>query len=180
LVGISPARREARDAIAVGGKWNALPRHVRIQTAMPEAYREDVRRVLRERGLGATGVEFTRVLRVDLDGDGTDEVILNATNQRPNRLSFTPESGDYSVVVVRRLVRGKVKTILVDAACYPRGGLEANAAATVLTVPAVLDANGDGVMEVLVRWQYYEGSGVDVYALEEGAAKRVIGAGGGL
>jgi hypothetical protein len=180
FVELSPAPREGVEGVAIGGEWSALPRRVRRQTAIPAAYQDDMRRVLRARGITVREVDFTGVFRVDLDGDGTEEVVLNATNQRPNRLSFTPTSGDYSVVAVRRVVRGVVKTIVLDAACFARGGPEAHAAATVLTVPAVVDANGDGVMEVLVEGREYEGCSVDAYALRGDRAERVIGAGAGV
>ena len=37
-----------------------------------------------------------------------------------------------------------------------------------LHIKAYADANGDGVMEILVDWGYYEGSGIRVYALRDG------------
>src|SRR5580765_7834428 len=59
--------------IALSAPWNALPRK-------PQIYVDAVREFLESRRMSVPKVKITRILRVDLDGDGEDEVLINATN----------------------------------------------------------------------------------------------------
>ncbi len=42
------------------------------------------------------------------------------------------------------------------------------------TIPFVLDADGDGVMEPFVGGQYYEGNWIDVFEIKDGKPKIVL------
>lgn len=181
LVTVRPAPPSDSAVIAVGGAWNALPRVPRLEGVDQPLYREVVREILRQKGIAEPQVHITQVLRVDLDGDGTDEVLISATNDRPNRISaHNPQPGDYSVVVLRRLVAGKVKSTVVAGEYFVRQRYEGEAAPNILSVAAVLDLNGDGAMEVLVGWEYHEGSGIEAYVVHGTKARRVFGSGAGV
>jgi len=109
-------------------------------------------------------------LRVDLDGDGEDEVLISATNyftkagRMPNKSTST--AGSYSFVLLRQVVGGVVKTKLIDGEFHvkaysgPEGHFDAPSR---YEISAVLDIDGDGKMEVIVNDAYYEGGGTTIY-----------------
>jgi len=146
--------------IAVGGTWNALPRVPRSESTNQQVYRSAVASILVKSGIARPRVNITQVLRVDLEGDRTDEVIVTATN-RPRGLYPAAEAGEYSMVSLRKLVKGKVETFMLEGDFQPEA-VEFGAPLT-HKVTAVLDLNGDGIMEIVVDSQYYEGHWSTVY-----------------
>jgi hypothetical protein len=124
-----------------------------------------------------------KVLRVDLDGDGTEEVLITATRaKRWESGSITHDSnpGDYSVVLLRRLVRGKVQTLVVEGEYHPRGRVpETDGPPNEYAVKALLDLNGDGRLEIILEGGYYEGSWGTVYSYRAGKVESLFGCGCG-
>ena len=75
-------KRNYNGVLAVGGKWNALPRRYRAQNTSQKLYRDDVAKVLRQRGIKNPKVTIAQHWRIDLEGDGIEEVLLSATNYK--------------------------------------------------------------------------------------------------
>jgi hypothetical protein len=163
------------DAIAILGGWNALPRVPKSERTDQRVYQDIVRSVLNRKGISDPVIRITQVLRVDLEGDGVDEALLTAASRPRERLFNRTEKGDYSLVILRKVISGKPTTIVLD------GGYQRTAPAEgepplipVYRIKAVLDANGDGTQEVFVAWEYYEGWGTDVYAVKGGRAVKIL------
>ena len=57
-----------------------MPRKPLIADATQSVYVEAVRDFLKARGVADPKVQITRILRVDLDGDSEEEVLISATN----------------------------------------------------------------------------------------------------
>jgi hypothetical protein len=173
----------ATGLIAVGGNWNALPRVPKVESNNSPVYRAAVADLLKRNGIARPQVNIVKVLRVDLDGDGTEEVLINATRvKRWESGSITPEfdAGDYSVVLVRKVVRGKVQTIVLDGEYHPKAGRqEDEGPPNEYALSAVLDLNGDGQMEIIVQGGYYEGDWKTVYALHGIKVENIFGCGCG-
>lgn len=179
--------KEIRDAIpgnsyyvGVGGKWNPIPRPVKLESTSSPVYRNAVTAQLGKKGIKRPNVKILSVVRVDLEGDGVDEVIINAT--RVNRWesgSITPSAsaGDYSIVMLRKMINGKVQTIMIDEEYHTK--YTKFSAPNEYTLTAVLDLNGDGVMEIVVSGAYYEGNWKTVYSIQGNKAVDVIGCGCG-
>jgi hypothetical protein len=109
-------------------------------------------------------VRITRILRVDLEGDGEHEVLINATNyfnQRDEVPMQAPKRGSYSIVMLRRVASGKVQTQLVAGELYSKA--DASNAPNIYEIATVLDLNGDGKLEVIVHSFYYEGGETTIY-----------------
>ena len=158
--------------IALSAPWNALPRKPQIADPTQQVYIDTVRDFLKDRSISDPKVKITRILRVDLDGDGEDEVLINATNyftEDNDVSSDTPAHGSYSIVLLSRVVAGKVQTELVAGQVFPTDDTP-----NVYELPAVLDLNGDGKLEVIVHSQYYEGSATTIYDCSGGKCKDVL------
>ncbi|MDQ2806620.1 MAG: VCBS repeat-containing protein [Chloroflexota bacterium] len=173
-VAITPAPAAA--LVAVGGTWNPQPRVVRAESTDQEVYRQAAAVVLRAHGIANPQVHLTQVLRVDLEGDGEAEVLVTATYYTDG---VTPHAaaGDYSVVFLRKVVAGKVETVVLAGDYYPQA-VEFGASQT-YRVTGVLDLNGDGVLEVLVYGEYYEGAGTSVYEIKGTHVEEVLSCGCG-
>ena len=174
---LSPKREDA--VIALAAPWNPLPRKARDVATTQPVYVQAVREFLGTRGLRDAEVKITRIVRVDLDGDGENEVLISATNYGGKTgvpRSDTP-GRSYSFVLLRRVVGGKVQTQLIDGEFYPKAK-EFNAP-NAYRIVAVLDLDGDGKLEVLVRSDYYEGGAITVYSFDGGKPKDVITTGCG-
>ena len=171
MVSFSP---EPKGVIALSAPWNPLPRKARIADPTQQVYLDAVRDFLKGRGISDPKVKITRILRVDLDGDGEDEVLINATNYftKDNDVPMeSPKRGSYSIVLLRRVVAGKVQTEFVAGEVYTK---EESNAANVYEIPAVLDLNGDGKLEVIVHSHYYEGGETTIYDCSGGKCKAVL------
>lgn len=179
---MTPNEKEA-DLIAVGGDWNALPRVPKVESNSSPLYRAAVADLLRKNGIARPQVNIVRVLRIDLDGDGSEEVLINATRaKRWESGSITPDTnaGDYSVVLLRRVVKGKVETVVLDGEYHPKArNQETEGPPNEYALTAVLDLNGDGRMEVIVQGGYYEGDWKTVYAFHRGKVQNIFGCGCG-
>jgi hypothetical protein len=158
----------------LAGGWNAMPR---IPEPLPndtEAYRQAIANLLDSNGLAGIDVTLTQVLRVDLEGDGNDEVLISAS-----RFAETPGPiavrGDYSLVVLRTVVNNEVVTVPLRADYYLQA--EELFFPLTYTVGGVLDLNGDGRMEVGVDVSYWEGNDVMVYEVAQGQAQPVLSTG---
>ena len=156
---------EREKTVAICGDWNALPRPVVAFSNRQAAYVKVAAHILKRHGMGSAHVNITNVLQVDLDGDGTKEVLIAATTPRSGYPEPSLERSDYSFLLLRRLVRGRVQTILLDSEF---GGEIRDRSRTYgmrYALVGAFDLNGDGKMEIVTRSNYYEGSSVTVYRL---------------
>jgi hypothetical protein len=181
---VSLSSKPKEGVIGLAATWNALPRKPVIADATQSVYVEAVRDFLKSRGIADPKVRITRILRVDLDGDGEEEVVISATNYFTNDKSDhsaapfpeapidSPRPGSYSIVILRRVVAGKVQTQLVAGELYPKP--DEPVAPNVYQLAAVLDLNGDGKLEVIVHSFYYEGGQTTIYRCQPDKIEEVL------
>jgi hypothetical protein len=166
---------EPKDGVvALSAPWNALPRKPQIADPTQQVYVDAVREFLESRRMSDPKVKITRILRVDLDGDGEEEVLINATNYFTKDGDVpmdTAAPGSYSIVLLRRVVAGKVQTEFVAGELYVK---DESSASNLYEIPAVLDLNGDGKLEVIVHSHYYEGAETTIYDCSGGECKAVL------
>ncbi len=176
LLRVSPLSKTSEHVIGVTGKWNPMPRVPKVQSTHQSAYLAIVRDFLQRKGIKNPNVSITQLIRVDLEGDGTDEVLIAATVPRKGYGTgqlMRAHPGDYSVVLMRKVIRGRAQTLCLD--CQVHVKPDAGTIVDKFYIPAVLDFNGDGIMEIAVGRMYYEGRGVNIYS----STKPVIGGGTG-
>ena len=156
---VSLSSKPKDGVVGLDAPWNALPRKPMIADTTQAVYVEAVRDFLKSRGIADPKVRITRILRVDLEGDGEEEVLISATNYFTNdKLNYlpaapfpeapihAPQRGSYSIVILRRIVDGNVQTKLVAGEVYAKPA--ESVAPNIYNLAAVLDLNGDGKLEV--------------------------------
>jgi hypothetical protein len=154
--------------VAVGGPWNAMPRRLKLASPETQAYKDAAAELLRRKGIDNPNVNLTQVIQVDLDGDGVEEVLVSATNYE----RFKPEggltpnarAGDYSLVFLRKLVKGLVVTKIITGEYYPKA--KEFSGPSEHRIIGVLDLNGDGILEIVLSGRYYEGEWVEAYRVQ--------------
>lgn len=170
------------NGIAVAAKWNPMPRVARATATTQEAYVNAVSAILTTQGIRKPEVKITQVLRVDLEGDGEEEVLLTATHYRSTEgLGDVPTSagaGNYSFVALRRVLEGKVVTQILDGEFYDKAK-EFNAP-NMHEVGALLDLDGDGKLEIILHSHYYEGGATTIWKIHPKEAVKVLEVGCGV
>jgi hypothetical protein len=104
MISLSPKPKDG--VIGLAAHWNALPRQPLVVDATQPVYVEAVREFLKARGIKDPKVRITCILRIDLEGDGEDEVLISATNYFTNANEVpiqAPSRGSYSIVILRRV-----------------------------------------------------------------------------
>ncbi len=172
---------EGKPYIGFPGKWNPMPRIPKSENTNSPVYRNVVAAHLRSKGIGRPDVKILKIVRIDLEGDGVEEVLIQASrvNRWGNSNTITPDpsAGDYSFVMLRKMNLGKVQNIMLDEEYHKK--TERFTAPDEFKLVAVLDLNGDGVMEVITSGEYYEGNWKTVYEIKGNKAVDVIGCGCG-
>jgi hypothetical protein len=171
-----------RGTLAVGGSWELFPRRPQDLPTSMAVYRDALASELAARGIAEPNVQLGQIVRVDLDGDGVDEVLLNATYYRSqaeeNYLSPNAAAGDYSLVLLRTLVDGQVVTVPIAENYYVKD--EEFVAPLEHVLAEVIDLNGDGMLDVVVRSSYYEGSFITVHEVVGATVTAVMSEGCGV
>jgi hypothetical protein len=168
-VSLSP--QTEKGVIAIAAPWDALPRKPQVTDPTQKTYVDAVREFLRTKKIDQPKVKIDNIVRVDLDGDGEEEVLISATNyfSKDDSVPMRSSAGGYSMVLLRRVVAGKVETQLIAGEFYPKAYPKAAQeegrfdAPNTYTVIATLDLDGDGKMEVVIHSQYYEGEETTIY-----------------
>ncbi len=162
-------------ALSSGARWNAMPRLPKKIGVKSRVYKKIVKKFLIGKGIRKPKVKIQEIYRVDLEGDGQSEVIIRATNNK--RFGASESVGDYSFVIVRKIVGKTVKNILLTGD-FSKKRVEFSAPNR-HEVSGILDLDGDGKMEIVVFGEYYEGSWVEAYQIKGAKAHKILQTGCG-
>jgi hypothetical protein len=157
--------------LAVGSTTPGMPRRPRLQTGGLKPYEELVASYLKKNKISADP-EIRQLVRVDLDGDGSEEVFVVAGNADASIPVFVKDT--YSLVLFRRIVDGKVVTSVLREHYYDED-IEGEAdSPNAYTFVFAVDINGDGVLEILLKGRYYEGFWYEIHEFKNGELKKVL------
>ena len=146
------------------------PRPVEVLDPASGPYQQAAADVAAELGITGPAPTATQAVRGDLDGDGTDEVLVTAERATEDTTSVVPN--DVAIVFLRRADGSSNENVVLDKH-YP--GLEEAPGTVAFRIAALADLNGDGRMEVVVDVFQYESSGALVYELQpDGAIQQVL------
>jgi hypothetical protein len=145
-------------ALLAAATWAPDARPVR-EMAATEPLRAQVARLLAEQGIASPEVRIDQVLRVDLEGDELDELLITATRLGDGSAGRAVNAGDYALVALQPAVGGSLVPLALEV--YLEAAEQAFPYAPVVT--GVLDVNGDGRMEIVVRQQRHEGLQVTLF-----------------
>jgi hypothetical protein len=149
--------------IAVSADWDLIPHTVEVLPNDSATYKAAASELLGFRGVIDPDPPLVQVIRVDLEGDGVDEIIVVA--ERNTSGSLNPANpGDYSIAFMRKLVEGEVQSAILGSYVVEEPADESwIVALDTYRIAAVADLNGDGRMEIAVNGRYYEGSWTTIY-----------------
>lgn len=178
VVKMTPLPVPQKEIMAIGGPWDALPRVPRLASPDQEIYKEAVADFLKKKGLKNPQIKINQVISIDLDGDGVEEVLITADTYGDKLYPHLQKEGNYSLVLLRKVIHGKVENLVIEEDYFPanlRWGVPMR-----FWVGAVLDVDGDGVMEIVLHAMYYEGGGTSVHRIEGDKVIKVLVAGWGV
>jgi hypothetical protein len=166
--------------VAISAPWELTPHFVQ-EEADDGTYSDFARPLLAARGLDVESPVIKQVVRLDLEGDGVNEVVAVA-EEITGDSGIYAEEGNYSVVFMRKVVDGEVQTAVLEESIASVSEEIPTPFITALSVAAVADLSGDGKMEVVINGVYYEGEGWAVfeYVNDDLGPVMQIGAGCGV
>lgn len=128
-----------------------------------DIYRQAVLDWLAKQGVADPQVGSLRIFRVDLENDGSDEIFLSAT--RLDDSQHTTKAGDYSIVLMRKIMGDDVMTIPFMADVYSSRETEITFPRT-YSLANFIELNQDGILEVVVAFEKWEGFGAIVFQVD--------------
>lgn len=152
--------------------WELQPRPVQwLDADVVSVYKDHLVTWLAEQGIPDPNPFIHTLIRVDLDGDGADEVVLNASNLSAGVVGTRVVAGDYSVVVVRKVRGNEVLTIPLQIQIYLED--EENPP-RFYHLNNVFDLNGDRVYEIIFDELKFQLNQTYVYTLDGETPKLVL------
>jgi len=149
--------------VAVMDGWNVTKRVATELSADNQFYQQVVLDWLTAEGVPAPQVDSLHVYRVDIEGDGANEIFINATHLDGS--GHGTKAGDYSIILMRKVAGNDAVTTLVVGDVYRSKEIE-------MTFPRAyslanfIDLNQDGILEVIVDIQKWEGFGAVIYQID--------------
>jgi len=166
---------------AINCDSDVMPRIPVRQSLQSDIYKEIIADILAENGLNDAKVEILQNFKIDLDGDGTDEVILYAENVKEDNSTdysswrYDTSSGCFSILILRKIIDGEVRDFILKIDIHNREDNHDNFYVRYLfPVIGFADINGDGKMEIITTFHYYEGIGCDVYEVFDDGIELVL------
>jgi hypothetical protein len=160
MVNLAPKPKDAPPYMAVTGDWDPMPRKATDLLPAKDRYLKLFAPMLATKKVRAPA-RIQQLWRVDLDGDGKDEVVAVLSNFS-TRAGIKPGASAYSAVMVRRVAGTGVETHLVD---FDQARKDHEP--TELTVPLFLDLNGDGELEMVVYGAAGDGHYTMIFDLQD-------------
>jgi hypothetical protein len=141
--------------VAISAPWDIQP-HLFQAATDDGTYAGIARDLLADRGLTVPDPVIKQLFRTDLEGDGTNEILVVAEEIEGG---FFPRAGDYSIAFMQKVIDGSVQTGILGESVMTDDTSFINAS----SIGAVADLSGDGKMEIVISSAYYEGLGVEVW-----------------
>ena len=152
--------------------WQAAQRNVEELPPENELYKQVVVDWLAQAGVVNPQLGTIQIHRVDLEGDGSDEIFISATRVESQH---TIQEGDHSIILMRKVIGNNALTIPILADLYTSLGY-GNPFPCTYFIGNFIDLNRDGVLEVVVEYERWEGFGASVYQIDGQNVEEALGA----
>lgn len=163
-----------QSVVGVTGDWPVLPRTPQTLPTDTEVYLKAVADWLIEQAPSQPIVVIDKIWRVDIEGDGTDEVFISATRfAEPSGHNVEPR--DYSVVLMRTVIGNEVVTVELVGDYYAE--VVENQFPLTYSLDFIGDLNADGRLEVVVGVSRWEGSGAIVFEINRAEVQKIFSVG---
>lgn len=136
-----------------------------------ELYRQVVTDWLSQAGIADPQTGTMHIYRVDLEGDGTDEIFISDTRVESQH---TVAAGDHSIVLMRKVTGNGAITIPILVDLYAAVGY-GNPFPCSYSISNFIDLNQDGVLEAIVEFDRWEAFGASVYQVNGETVQQVLG-----
>jgi hypothetical protein len=158
--------------VAVSNVRPTVPRSPESFPTTSSTYQKIADDFNRAKGL-PTPVKLKRIFSVDLDGDGTKEVLLEARNfeNTYEPLEETAGKVTYSWVLLRHITKSVIKQTPLEIYHSKQKGWTP----PMKRLRAVADIDGDGRMEIVTSEEYHEGQGGSLWKYNRGKLNHVVG-----
>jgi hypothetical protein len=143
--------------------WTITKRAVTKLSADGQFYQQAVLDWLTAENVSDPQLDVLHVFRVDIEGDGVDEIFISASHL--NESQHTTKAGDYSVILMRKVIGNDAVTIPIVGDVYRSPELEITYPITYSLINFI-DLNQDGVLEVIVDTQKWENVGARIYQID--------------
>lgn len=173
---------------------NSNPRQATALSTKNPTYNKIIREYLARNGLPDAEPNIVQIFKVDLEGDGVDEVVICAQNILDNAseaVTWEPgkplsvgagfpegsKKGQYSLILLRKVVDGKVREIPLDQfiALKDGGPIDPVWSPPYLhKIYQFVDLNGDGVMEIITGEDSYESYSYSLFEIKGDKAVRTL------
>jgi len=149
--------------VGVVDGWAITKRTADELPADGELYQQAVLDWLKAESVDDPQLGSLQIFRVDLEGDGSDEIFISATHLDDSQ--HMTKAGDYSIVLMRKVTGNDIVTKLVVGDLYSSNAAELTYPRTYSLVNFI-DLNQDGVLEVVVSLLKWEGFGASVFQVD--------------
>lgn len=166
-----------KGSIHVSALTPRIPRRVAALSPTGALYRKIVRDFLDGKGLKHSNVRISKIVRADLDGDGSDEVIIEASSRGDLDRVSSMDTGkdDYSLVLLRYVERGVGKGTALEFISRRKGEtLELK------QLRGLADLDGDGRMEIVTTGKGYEWNNARLWSYGRGRLRKLLENGEGV
>lgn len=162
----------------------AKPKAPAFQTfsANSTTYKKAALDYLKKKGLKKPNVLIQTVIQADLDGNGTQEVLIFAASRKEEDIfqAFQgnmpgPKTEDFSMAIIRSVSGKTVKTSEIFYTDGRKGGIEGH-----VSFGALWDLDGKPGLEIITRGSYYEAWSCELGRFSKGRYTVIAAAGDGV
>ncbi len=144
------------NAIGIVGQWNAMPSKITKLNNNNKFYKNEMRKLLSEYSINLSKVNITQLLQADIDNDNIKEILICIETDRPGYNNTVGlQLNDYSAVVIRKFVNGKIITFVpMGMICNKNSKFNDAILPIHFSIIGILDIDGDAIQEILVKMQF--------------------------
>lgn len=170
-----------KDVLYISGSQSTYYREVKELSIHNEIYLNIIKGILSEKQIESEPI-VKRIIKFDMEGDGVDEVLIAASNIDFSK-GLAGEKNEYSFVILRKIIDNEVKTYYLAEAFYTEDPDMENGKFSLAydyNILGILDLNGDGITEIILKGNYYEGEWSEVFEFMDNLPYNVLTNGIGL